>query len=89
MHVALSAHAGAIEPSTDHPATFNGAASVIIPTGSIAVSDPIAMSVRAFDDLAVSLFVNTQSGARLTLHSLGMSTNYVVLGDPTAATSAY
>ncbi len=87
VHVALSAAAGATEPGTDHAATFNGAPSVIIPAGSIAVSDPIAMPVKAFADLAVSLFVPAQPGATLTLHSLAVSTNYVAAGDATAAVS--
>jgi lysophospholipase L1-like esterase len=87
VHVALSADGGAIQPATDHAATFNGAASVIIPAGSIALSDPIVMPVRAFDDLAVSLFVPAQSGATLTLHSLAVSTNYTATGNATSATS--
>ena len=87
VHVALSADAGAIQPGSDHAIAFSGAASVIIPAGTIAVSDPIPMPVQAFADLAVSLFVPAQAGATLTLHSLAMSTNYVVPGDATAAAS--
>jgi lysophospholipase L1-like esterase len=87
VHVALSAAAGAIQPGTDHAATFNGVASVIIPAGTIAVSDPIPMPVHAFDDLAVSVFVPAQPGATLTVHSLAVSTNYVATGDATTATS--
>jgi len=87
VHVALSAAAGAIQPGTDHAATFNGASSVFIPAGTIAVTDPIAIPVHAFDDLAVSLFVPAQPGVTLTLHSLAVSTNYVVPGNTTSATS--
>ena len=93
VHVALDApagatgSAGATQPGTDHGVTFNGAASVIIPAGTLAVSDPILMPVAAFADLAVSLFVPAQPGATLTLHSLAVSTNYVAAGDATAAAS--
>ena len=87
VHVALSAAADATQPGTDHAATFNGALSVMIPAGSIAVSDPIAIPVQAFDDLAVSLFVPAQSGATLTLHSLAVSTNYIAAGNATSAAS--
>ena len=87
VDVALSASADAIQPGTDHAVTFNGASSVIIPAGTIAVTDPIPMPVRAFDDLAVSLFVPAQPGITLTLHSLAVSTNYVAPGNTTSATS--
>jgi lysophospholipase L1-like esterase len=87
VHVALSAAAGATQPTTDHPVTFNAAASVLIPAGAIAVSDPIAMPVPPFADLAVSLFVPAQTGVTLTLHSLSVSTNYVTTGDAISATS--
>jgi lysophospholipase L1-like esterase len=87
VHVAVSAGAGAIEPATDHAVTFDGAAPVIIPAGTVAVSDPVAMPVRAFTDLAVSLFVPAQAGVTLTLHSLAVSTNYVAAGDEAAAVS--
>jgi len=87
VHVARSAGSGATQPATDHAATFNGTSSVEIPAGTIAISDPIAISVNAFDDLAVSLFVHAQSEVELTLHSLAMSTNYVATGNVTAAAS--
>jgi lysophospholipase L1-like esterase len=87
VHVALSAGAGAIEAGTDHAATFDGEARVIVPAGTVAVSDPVAMPVGALADLAVSLFVPAQTGAALTLHSLAMSTNYVAAGDAAAEVS--
>ena len=88
-HVALSVGpaSSATQPNTDHSVTFNHAASVVIPAGSFAVSDPVPMPVSAFADLAVSLFVPAQPGATLTEHALASSTNYVVPGDATAATT--
>ncbi|HEY4378934.1 MAG TPA: SGNH/GDSL hydrolase family protein [Acidobacteriaceae bacterium] len=87
VHVALSAAEGAIQPGTDHSVGFGGAASVEIPAGTIAVSDPVPMPVPAFADLSVSLFVPAQAGVTLTLHSLAVSTNYVAPGNATSATS--
>jgi lysophospholipase L1-like esterase len=91
VHIALSAPTDAtedaIQPATDRAATFNGSSSVVIPAGTIAVSDPIALPVQAFDDLAVSLFVPVQPGVTLTLHSLAMCTNYVAAGNAITAAS--
>jgi lysophospholipase L1-like esterase len=86
-HVAISGGAGTTEPTTDHAATFGGVASVTIPVGTFAVSDPIPMPVQPFADLAVSLFVPAQAGATLTLHNVASSTNYVAAGDVAAAAS--
>ena len=87
VHVALSAGAGATRPGSDHAVTFNKAASVAIPAGAVAISDPVAMPVDQFADLAVSIFVPSQPSATLTLHTLAVSTNYVAPGDDTAAES--
>jgi lysophospholipase L1-like esterase len=84
-HVALSAGAGATQPGTDQAVTFGGVASVMIPAGTIAVSDPIAMPVKPFADLAISLFVPKQEGATLTAHNLAVSTNYIAPGNAAAA----
>ena len=88
-HVALSVGPGssATQPDTDHTVTFSHASSVVIPAGSFAVSDPIPMTVSAFANLAISLFVPAQPGVTLTEHALAMSTNYVVPGDAAAATT--
>ena len=86
-HAALSAGAGAIDAATDHAVTFNGAPSITIPAGALAVSDPISMPVKPFADLAVSLFVPQQQGVTLTEHTLASSTNHVAAGDVAAAAS--
>ncbi len=83
VHAALSTGPGtsAIIPATDHAVTFGGAASVTIPAGTYAVSDPIALPVKPFADLAVSIFVPAQTGVTLTVHQLGSSTNFSIRGD--------
>jgi len=83
VHAALSIGPGssAIQPNTDHAVTFSGAPSVTIPAGTYAVSDPIALPVKPFADLAVSLFVPAQPGITLTAHQLASSTNFSIPGD--------
>ncbi len=67
-HIALSASASfganpdgtsnqsGIQAGTDHPLTFNGSDTVVIPPGAEVVSDPVALNVPALTDLAVSLY---------------------------------
>ena len=85
VHVALSAGADATQPGSDHGVTFGGSESVMIPPGAMIVSDPVAMPVAAFADLAVSLFVPAQADATLTEHSLGVSTNFITAGNAVTA----
>ena len=87
VHAALSAGADATQPGSDRTATFGGVESVTIPTGSAAVSDPIALPVKASANLAVSIFVPTQDGATLTYHNLAVSSNYIATGNVTTAAS--
>jgi lysophospholipase L1-like esterase len=85
VHVALSAGGDKIQPGTDRAVMFGGEASVIIPAGAAIVSDPIAMQVAHFADLAVSLFVPPQAGVALTFHALALSSNYIAAGDTVSA----
>jgi len=87
VHVALSAGDDKTQPGTDQAVTFGGVASVTLPAGAVIVSDPIAMTVEPFANLAVSLFVPAAKDAILTYHALGVSTNYVTTGDATSATT--
>src|SRR5215472_189263 len=56
VHVAKakSPASSAIDVGTDHAVTFNGEPSVLVPTGAVYVSDPIAMPMDALGDLAIS-----------------------------------
>ncbi len=86
VHVALSAgKVGAIQPATDHSVTFGGHETVMIPAGAMIISDPLAMPVDAFADLAVSLFVPAQPDAKLTYHALAVSSNYIASGNAVSA----
>ena len=83
VHAALSTGPGtsSIQPATDHAVTFSGATAVTIPAGTYAVSDPISLPVAPFADLAVSIFVPSQTGVTLTAHQLASSTNFSIPGD--------
>ena len=56
-HVAIRAKGAAVQPATDRVVTFNGSASVKIPSGAFVISDPVALRVEPLQDLAVSLYV--------------------------------
>jgi lysophospholipase L1-like esterase len=57
-HVALRGAAPAsIKPDTDRVVTFNGSASVKIPPGAFAISDPVSFQVEPLADLAVSIHI--------------------------------
>ncbi len=71
VHVALSAGEGAIQLSSDHKVTFGGSETVIIPEGAAMWSDPVAMPVSAFADLAVSIYLPKQAvTSALTFHDV-------------------
>jgi lysophospholipase L1-like esterase len=83
--MALSAGEGGTRPGTDRAVTFGGVGSVTIPAGTAIISDPVAMTVQPFADLAISLYVPAETDATLTYHALALSTNYVTVGDTTSA----
>jgi hypothetical protein len=84
-HVAMSAGGASISSSTDRILRFNGSPIITIPAGALAVSDPVALDVEAFDNLAVSLYL-PENVAATTQHSVGQQTNYIASspGDFTA-----
>jgi lysophospholipase L1-like esterase len=65
--------------------TFAGRTSVVVRTGAVVVSDPIAYDVPALGDLAVSLFL-PDSTRTATRHALSVQTTYISrAGDLTAS----
>jgi lysophospholipase L1-like esterase len=56
VHVALSSPNGVTEKGTDHTVTFSGKPGATIPRGSALVSDPVALKVRRFQGLAISVY---------------------------------
>ena len=80
VHVALRSSGSAITSGTDHTVTFGGQASATIPAGGLAVSDPVAFSVPALSDVAVSMYLPNSTGSS-TYHQQGSVTNYIASGD--------
>jgi lysophospholipase L1-like esterase len=84
-HVAISAGGGSISQGTDRTLKFNGSPTITIPTGALAVSDPVALDVPALGDLAVSFYL-PEHVAATTQHSGGLQTTYIsAAGDFTGA----
>lgn len=90
VHVALSDGPGTAgtRGGSDHAVLFNGKESVEIPTGAVALSDPVTMPVAALSDLAVSIYVpHRERDGGLTGHVAAASTNFVAAGN--AVTSSF
>lgn len=78
--VALSAGESAIQPDSLHALTFGGQASIVIPPGTQAVSDPVAMATPAFTNLAISFFLPLQQVSDVSVHSGANQINYILAG---------
>ena len=76
-NVALSAGESAIRPDSLHTLTFGGQASIVIPPGAEAVSDPVEMAAPAFSDLAISLYLPLQQISDVSVHSSAQQINYI------------
>jgi len=84
VHVALRQSGSAIVPGSDRPVLFNGKPQVSIGPGMVLVSDPVALSIPAQTDVAVSLYLPQDTGAP-SAHN-GVHTSYVSKsGDETSA----
>jgi len=84
-HIARRASAADIDPASDRTLKFQSHASVTIPAGAMAVSDPVELDVPALSDVAISLFLPESTEAK-TVHSLAKQTSYLSpeTGDATA-----
>jgi lysophospholipase L1-like esterase len=72
-HIALSGGGSAIVPGTDRVLTFGGRTSVTIPAGAPAVSDPVDLHLPALSDVAVSLYLPSDTKAETTTFIQGSS----------------
>jgi lysophospholipase L1-like esterase len=84
VQVAKAAGNGAILPGSSLPLTFGGRSWVVLPPGARISSDPVAFDVRAQADLAVSLYVEGDSGPT-TSHPIGLRGAWLAPGDQVAA----
>jgi lysophospholipase L1-like esterase len=71
----------------EHPVTFGGAASVIVPAGAEELSDPVALRVTEGQDLAISVYVPGTVSAP-TRHGTANTTSYYTAGDHADETAA-
>jgi lysophospholipase L1-like esterase len=79
-HIAVQGTGPAIVPGSDRPLTFDGHASVTIPMGAEAYSDPVALDVHATRNLAISLYLPGPTGP-LTWHATARQTLYLASGN--------
>jgi lysophospholipase L1-like esterase len=80
--VALRESGSAIVTTTSHAVTFGGQPSATIPAGAVMVSDAVTMTLPAFADLAIDVFLpNDMSTMPVTVHSGAYQTSYVAAGN--------
>ncbi|MEV4359899.1 SGNH/GDSL hydrolase family protein [Nonomuraea sp. NPDC049625] len=72
----------AVQAGTLRPLTFAHAASVAVPTGGQAASDPVRLAVEPGERLTVTLYFRGATGPA-TYHNLAMATSYRASGDHT------
>lgn len=75
-----------LRPGTLRTLKFGGVQAVSIPKGETLLSDPVAVPVRAFDHLVLSINVPKGTGAA-TAHGNAVQTFFTASGDQTLATS--
>jgi len=71
---------------TNRPLRFGGSPQVTLPPGTDVVSDPVNLTFRSFQELAVSLYVTGTSG-RSTEHVAGDETTYATAPNTPDATA--
>jgi lysophospholipase L1-like esterase len=69
----------AIQPGTSRRLTFGGQVSILIPAGAVAVSDAVDLDVPARGDLAVSVYLPTETEPA-SYHETTMQDSYVAAG---------
>jgi lysophospholipase L1-like esterase len=74
--IALRNSGATLVAGTDRQLLFGGRASVAIPAGGAALSDPVSLNVPPFADLAVSLWLPGSTRVT-TLHNAALQTSYV------------
>ena len=84
--IGVAGDGAAVRPGTNKKLTFNGRADLTLEPGAGAWSDPVAMNVKAFERLTVSLDV--ASASDISAHTLGLVQNYMALGSHAADVSS-
>lgn len=84
VHLALPTNAPSIDPSTDTPLTFSGAASVTLQPGEFLYSDTVAFSLPEQSSVAVSIHFGAVPST-ITGHPGSRSNSYIAYGDAASA----
>ncbi len=86
VHIARAHASGsaAVEPGSDVALTFSGQSSFIIPQSAEYLSDPIDMSVAAFEDLTITLHI-AQPPRQQTSHPGSRTTSHIAAGNQLSA----
>lgn len=83
-HVARHAGDGAIDAASGRSLSFGGRPWVVLPPGAQVYSDALAFDVAAQADLAVSLYLEADSGPT-TAHAIGLRTAWLAPGNQATA----
>lgn len=84
-HIAVSQGGSTINTVGSSGLTFGGRASVTIPPGALAVSDPATANVPAQSDLAISFFLPTQPISQLSQHDGADQISFTAPGNAVGA----
>jgi lysophospholipase L1-like esterase len=82
-HIALTADGPDIQPGSDRALTFGGKASIVIPPGAPAISDPVDLTVAPLSEVSVSLHF-PKTAPTDTIHWDGHQTGFVASGNKVA-----
>src|SRR6266545_3918997 len=80
VHLARRTTGSSVDAASDRVVTFAGSTSVTIPAGQIQASDPVAFTVDALSDVAISFYLPQPTGPA-TAHSLSLQVNYLASGN--------
>jgi len=83
-YIGVVSTGAALVPGSNKRLTFAGQAGLTLAPGAGAYSDPVRFDVEAFQRLAVSLDVVSESD--ISAHALGLVTNYFAAGAQAAGT---
>jgi lysophospholipase L1-like esterase len=83
VRIARRESGAALVADTSRRLSFGGRRSLTVARGRDVVSDPVALRVRAFQELAVSIHVRQATGGA-TSHPFSFQTSHIAAGDRTA-----
>jgi len=84
VHLALRKSDSSIVASSDRQLRFAGSATLVVPAGESALSDPLSFAVPALAELAVSMYLPGTAGHE-TFHGNSHLTSYIGAGDTSGA----